>query len=97
MIIDIIGIILFIIFMAVIILFGIAGILDGYEKQKRRNKKWEKIIFIIDEDSIAKIRDSLNMLRASLHAEELQENQATFITEINYQLSKAKIIEEDIQ
>jgi len=56
-----------------------------------------KIIFVIDEDSMAKIHFSLNMLRASLHAKELQEDQATFITEINYQLSKAKIIEEDIQ
>lgn len=56
-----------------------------------------KIIFIIDEDSIAKIRDSLNMLRTSLYVKELQEDQATFITEINYQLSKAKTIEEDIR
>ena len=48
-----------------------------------------KIIFVIDEDSMAKIHFSLNMLRASLYTEELQEDQATFITEINYQLSKA--------
>lgn len=54
----------------------------------------EKIRFIITEESMKRLHDSLVMLRASLFSEELKANQSTYISEIGAELSKATIDKE---
>jgi len=42
MLLDIIGIGIGVVFITVVLLCGVSGLWDGYDRQKRRNKKWKK-------------------------------------------------------
>lgn len=50
-----------------------------------------EVTYTLSQDAMAKLHDSLAMLRASLYTDALKENQAQYITEIYHQLKSATI------